>query len=174
MGVTKVVLYDNGSTDNVTGILAPYIKEETVTIIPWKSNISLNHPKYNPQIVALNDCLWRYFVDFKITHQRKLLQFFVETSLFPSYFLSYLISTSFDFCRYRQFSRYQIHIDVDEFPYPLSHEIRDLLSLIEDIEHTNPQWHTLKLTVFFPLPLSLSPSLLLSLYPSIPLSLSFK
>jgi hypothetical protein len=31
----------------------------------------------------------------------------------------------------------------------LSHEIRDLLSLIEDIEHTNSEWHTLKLAVFY-------------------------
>jgi len=109
MGVTKVVLYDNGSSDNVTGALEPYVNDKTVTIIPWKPNIPLDHPKYNPQIVALNDCLWRY----------------------------------------RNFSRYQIHIDVDEFPYPVGSEVRDLVELIDSAEKHNPQWHTLKLTMLY-------------------------
>lgn len=35
VGVEHVYLYDNGSTDNPTEVLAPYLKEGFVTLIPW-------------------------------------------------------------------------------------------------------------------------------------------
>ena len=35
VGVQRFHIYDNNSTDNITEVLAPYIKEGVVEYIPW-------------------------------------------------------------------------------------------------------------------------------------------
>ena len=60
LGVRHVFLYDNGSTDNSPEVLAPYIRDQLVTIIPWV-NFS---GSLNPQALAYNHALTNFGPDF--------------------------------------------------------------------------------------------------------------
>ncbi|NJM34279.1 MAG: glycosyltransferase family 92 protein [Rhodomicrobium sp.] len=37
LGVRHIYVYDNGSTDNTPEVLAPYVKESRVTVVPWRN-----------------------------------------------------------------------------------------------------------------------------------------
>ena len=60
VGVSHIILYDNGSTDNTVEVLAPYLRDQLVTIVPW-ANFSAN---LNPQSVAYNHALANFGPDF--------------------------------------------------------------------------------------------------------------
>ncbi len=59
-GVRHIFLYDNGSTDNSHEVLAPYLRDDLVTIIPW-ANFSAT---LNPQSLAYNHALANFGPDF--------------------------------------------------------------------------------------------------------------
>ena len=60
LGVRHIYIYDNGSTDEMPNVVAPYIRTQTVTIVPWR-NFSV---ELNPQLLAYAHALanfgWRY------------------------------------------------------------------------------------------------------------------
>lgn len=60
LGVRHIFLYDNGSTDNTPEVLAPYLRDNLVTIVPWQ-NFSAS---LNPQSLAYNHALANFGPDF--------------------------------------------------------------------------------------------------------------
>ena len=70
LGAGKVVFYNHTSGPDVDRLLAMYVRQGVVDVIPWKVPVAVNtwprDPDIEPQIhyfgqvVALNDCLYRY------------------------------------------------------------------------------------------------------------------
>ena len=61
MGVEQVYLYDNGSTDNSAEIVAPFVKERFVTLIPWATF----DEEVSPQRLAYAHALYNFGPDFR-------------------------------------------------------------------------------------------------------------
>ena len=67
MGVEHVYLYDNGSTDDSSAIVAPYVAEGFVTVIPWVTFDAGAHPQRQAYAHALcnfgSQFRWMAFID---------------------------------------------------------------------------------------------------------------
>lgn len=67
IGVSHFYLYDNGSEDNPLQVLAPYIQEEIVTLIPWVAfEMRLNSQRLAYRHSAMNfgaNYQWMAFID---------------------------------------------------------------------------------------------------------------
>lgn len=81
VGFEHFYIYDNGSTDGTLDVLAPYIRKNIVTVIPWKNFSGKLHPQKaaNAHAVAnfADACRWMAFFDvdeflFSPTHKTLL------------------------------------------------------------------------------------------------------
>lgn len=61
LGVQHIFIYDNDSTDNTAEILAPFIREGLVTIVPWRNFSEALHP----QLAAYAHAIANYVIDYR-------------------------------------------------------------------------------------------------------------